>query len=469
MYEIDMNHPVHVHFIGIGGVSMSGLAALLFDRGFTVSGSDRSESALTKRMEELGIRVAIGQCAENITDDIDVCCYTAAVHSDNPEYAEAVRRGIPMLDRAVLLGQVSRYYPVSVGVAGTHGKTTTTSMISLMLLADGQDPTVSVGGILPAIGGNLRIGHSERFVFEACEYTNSFLNFFPTDEIILNIDADHLDFFKDLDDIRRSFRLYAERLPEDGFLVINGEIPNLSEITDSLSCTIKTYGILPDSFRPGTDSCPYSYGANHIVFDELGRPTYDLYRDGCLVDSVTLGVIGIHNVSNSLAAIAEGERRGISMKVMKEALASFTGTERRFEKKGMLGDITIVDDYAHHPTEVKATLTAAGSVPHNRLWVVFQPHTYSRTLALRKEFAEALSHADRIVLADIYAAREVNTGEISSADLAEDLRKLGKEAWFLPTFSEIENFLLKNLTNGDLLITMGAGDIVKVGNHLLGK
>jgi len=470
MYTIDFHNPVHIHFIGIGGVSMSGLAELLTDAGFTVSGSDRQESVLTKHLESLGIRVNYGQVAANITDDIDVVCYTAAVHPDNPEFAACVEKGLPMLDRAELLGQVSRHYGVSVGVAGTHGKTTTTSMVSMMFLKANQDPTISVGGMLSAIGGNLRIGHSENFVFEACEYTNSFLKFFPTDEIILNIDADHLDFFKDLDDIRHSFRMYAERLPEKGILIINGEIPNVSEITHDLPCEVKLYGLLPDEYDGiGRMACPFHYAANHVTFDELGRPTYDLWIDGQFADKVTLGVIGIHNVSNSLAAIAEGAHHGIDLATMKRALLSFTGTERRFEKKGMLGGITVIDDYAHHPTEVKATLKAAKSYPHNNIWVVFQPHTYTRTIALRPEFVDALSHADKIVLADIYAAREVNTGEISSKDLRDDLTKLGKEAYHFPTFEEIEKFLLKNLIDGDLLITMGAGDIVNVGNHLLGK
>ncbi len=467
MFTIDINKPIHIHFIGIGGISMSGLAELLHAKGFTISGSDWNTTDLTRRLAEQGMTIYRGQRASNITDDIDLVVYTAAVHEDNPEYMACVEKHLPMMDRAELLGQISHAYPVSIGVAGTHGKTTTTSMISLMLVEAGLDPTISLGGMLNAIGGNLRIGNSENFLFEACEYTNSFLKFYPTDEVILNIDADHLDFFKDLDDIRHSFHLFAERLPANGHLIINGEIPELAEFLCGLHGTVDTYGILPEGIDP--KNSPYRFTATNIAYDDHGCASYDFYLDGEYIDRIALSVIGRHNVSNSLAAIAEGYLRGIGMEHMKRALLAFTGTGRRFEVKGVLGGITIVDDYAHHPTEIAATLTSAQAYPHNTLWCVFQPHTYSRTIKLREDFVRALSNADKIVLADIYAAREVNTGEISSKDLCEDLRKMGKDAYYFPSFDEIENFLINNCTNGDLLITMGAGDIVKVGETLLGK
>ena len=465
MFTIDFKKPIHIHFLGIGGISMSGLARLLLTRGFTISGSDRSKSDLTENLEKLGAKVYYSQTGANLTDDIDLIVYTAAVHPDNPEFAAAKERGIPMMDRAELLGQLSATYRVSIGVSGTHGKTTTTGMLAVILMEAAQDPTVSLGGKMAAIGGNLRIGASDEFLFEACEYTNSFLKFHPTDAVILNIDADHLDFFKDLDDIRHSFRLFADRIPEDGHLVINGEIPGLSEFLTGVHGTVDTYGLLPEGALP-KDS-PYRYTGAGITFDARGCASYDLYRDGVYVDRISLSVIGRHNVYNSLAAIAVAYLHGVSVDVMKRALASFSGTERRFEKKGVRNGVTIVDDYAHHPTEIKATLTAALGSPHNRLWVVFQPHTFTRTLSLRKEFVEALSIADRIVLADIYAAREKDTGEISSKDLAADLRKQGKEAYYFPSFEEIAEFLKKYCVNGDLLITMGAGDVVNIGTSLL--
>ena len=429
MFALDLNQPAHLYFIGIGGISMSGLAELLHSKGFPVSGSDRSSSVITDRLASIGIPVAIGQRAENIGDDIDVAVYTAAVHPDNPEYAACVEKGIPLMDRAELLGQISKTFPLSIGVSGTHGKTTTTSMIAMILLQAGLDPTVSLGGMLAAIGGNLRIGSSKRFLFEACEYTNSFLKFFPTDICILNIDEDHLDFFKDLDDIRHSFRLFAERLPEGGRLIINGELPNLSEFLAGLTCSITTYGVCKDGETPA--DVPYDFTATNITVDSMGHPSYD--QD------------------------------------MQKALLAFTGTARRFEVKGTREGVTVVDDYAHHPTEIRATLAAAQSYPHKSVWCVFQPHTYTRAKLLRKEFVEALAAADKIVLADIYAAREVNDGTISSADLRDDLIKLGKEAYYFPSFDEITKFLLKNCVNGDLLITMGAGDILNVGTSFLSQ
>lgn len=483
MYQIDINNPVHIHFIGIGGISMSGLAALLASKGFTVTGSDRSKSAIVDSLGEHGIKVCIGQGAQNITDDIDVAVYTAAVHPDNPEYAECVRRGLPLMDRAALLGQICRFFKSAIGVAGTHGKTTTTSMLSMILLQGNTDPTISVGGMLPAIGGNLRVGKGDSFLFEACEYTNSFLKFYPTDEIILNIEADHLDFFKDINEIRASFHNYALLLPENGHLVINGEIERLEEITEGVKCKVSTYGLseqakagAPQTAASGSlDSNGgsfdprFNYTAENIVFDELGRASYTLIENGKPAAEITLGVPGIHNVSNSLAAAALALNLGIDIDAVREGLLSFSGTERRFEKKGEICGITVIDDYAHHPTEIRATLNTARKYTKGKIWCVFQPHTYSRTFALRNDFTEALKLADEVVLAPIYAAREADNGKISSVDLCEDLKKMGVSARCYPTFDEIENFLLKSLTTGDLLITMGAGDIVKVGEHLLGR
>ena len=305
MYHIDFERPCHVHFIGIGGISMSGLAEILLERGFTVSGSDARESELTKKLEAHGAKLFYGQKAENIMEGTDVVVYTAAVHPDNPEYAAAAGRSIPILTRAELLGQIMRNYNQSVAVAGTHGKTTTTSMLTEILMEARKDPTISVGGMLDAIGGNIRVGDPEMFVTEACEYTNSFLSFFPTIEVILNVEADHLDFFKDLDDIRHSFRLFAEKLPDDGILVINSDITDYRKITEGLSCRVITFGKEEGS----------KYRAEHIRFDELARPVFDLSVDGEIVDTVALGVPGEHNVYNSLAAVAVctelGDRKSV--------------------------------------------------------------------------------------------------------------------------------------------------------------
>ncbi len=466
MYHINFSNPIKVHFIGIGGISMSGLAELLHTIGFTVSGSDAKKSKITEHLESLGITVFYGQRASNITSGLELVVYTTAVKETNPEYQAVIQAGIPIMDRAELLGQVMLNYTDAVAVAGTHGKTTTTSMLSLILLEADLDPTISVGGILDNIKGNIRIGQSEHFITEACEYTNSFLKFNPTKSVILNVEAEHLDFFKNLDDIRHSFRLFAERLPENGLLVINGDIDNVSYFTKDLPCPFMTYSINA-SAEPIFGTAAHYVAAN-IEYDALGHGHYDLLENGKLLTHIELNVIGIHNVSNSLPAIALARSLNISLETIKKALFSFTGTERRFQYKGEIGGVTIIDDYAHHPTEVVATLTAAKNYPHKTTWCVFQPHTYTRTKAFLKEFASALSLADKIVLADIYAARETNPGDISSKDLQAELLKIGKDAYYLESFDDIENFLLQNCNNGDLLITMGAGDVVTIGEALLG-
>ena len=461
MYQVDFNHPIHVYFIGIGGISMSGLAEILLSEGFTVSGSDWNRSALTEHLEKSGAHVNYGkpQKAENITDDIDLVVYTAAVHADNQEFSRAKELQLPMLSRAEFLGQLMKNYDTPIAVSGTHGKTTTTSMISEILLQANTDPTLSIGGILKSIHGNIRVGHSGLFVAEACEYTNSFLSFFPTIGIILNIDADHLGFFKDIDDIRHSFRRFAELLPADGTLIINADTPKYEDIIRDLPCNVITYGLEHDA----------DYQAADITYDKYGHASFSVLRNGVKVGSYYLKVPGIHNVSNALAAIALGHLLGLSEEVIIKGLGSFTGTDRRFQYKGEVAGVTIVDDYAHHPTEIEATLHAAHNYPHKKLWCVFQPHTYTRTKALLPEFAKALSLADHVVVADIYAARETDTLGISSEDLQKRIQELGTPCEYFPTFDEIENYLLSNCQEGDLLITMGAGDVVNIGEHLLGK
>lgn len=464
MYKIDFKNPVHVYFIGIGGISMSGLAQILIKEGFKISGSDSKESAMTRALESQQVKINYGQRAENISsaDKIDVVVYTAAVHPDNPEFAAAKEAGIPMLTRAELLGQIMKQYALPVAISGTHGKTTTTSMVSKILLEADTDPTLSIGGVFKDIGGNIRVGQSEYFVTEACEYTNSFLSFFPKISVISNIDADHLDFFKDLDDIRHSFRKFAELLPADGTLVISGDIENVDEITHDLPCAIVTYG----------SSDKFDYYPTDIVYDQHGNPSFTAHLPNGKELKIKLAVPGIHNVYNALAAIAVSTVLNIEDEHIISGLSLFGGTSRRFEYKGEIGGVTIIDDYAHHPTEIKATLTAAQNYPHEKIWCVFQPHTYTRTKALLDEFAEALSIADHVVLADIYAAREKDDLGISSRTLADKIVSLGHECNYFPTlsnFNEIEKFLLQNCTKGDLLITMGAGDVVKIGDELLGR
>ena len=458
MFELDFQKPCRVHMLGIGGISMSGLAGVLMNAGFALSGSDRSVSAITRKLEDKGAKIFYNQVAGNITDDIECVIYTAAIHPDNEEYAECVRRNIPMLSRAQLLGQIMKTYKNAIAVSGTHGKTSVTSMIAHILVEADTDPTISVGGMLPLIGGNFRIGGKNMFVTEACEYTNSFLEFFPTIGVILNIEPDHLDFFKDIDDIRNSFTKFAKLLPDDGCLVINNEIRDYKEIIGDFEGKVITFG----------NSEAY-VSAKAIEYDENAFASFDLFIDGSFVDHISLGIPGEHNVKNALAAIAVALDLGIDESVFKRALRSYGGAKRRFEKKGSLGDITVFDDYAHHPQEIEATLKAAQHYPHNRIVCVFQPHLYSRTKLLLDEFGKALSLADVTVISDIYAARETNTLGISGKDVAEKINASGGHAVYVPTFGEIENFLLENLTSGDMCITMGAGDIVLVGERLLGE
>ena len=459
MYQINFKQPVHIHFIGIGGISMSGLAEILLREGFQISGSDNKQSELTEHLEKEGAKIYYGQRASNIQDNLDLVVYTAAIHADNPEYAEVIRRELPTLTRAELLGQIMKNYGTPIAVSGTHGKTTTTSMISQILLEADTDPTLSVGGILKAINGNFRIGQSDLFVTEACEYTNSFLSFFPKIGIILNIEEDHLDFFKDIHDIRHSFHEFAKLLPDDGTLIINADIDHYEEIAAGLSCRVITFALHKEA----------DYTASNIIYHEDACPTFELRRNGNLADTVSLHVPGEHNVANALAAIALADLLSVDALIVKKALMTFSGTDRRFEYKGEIGGVTIIDDYAHHPTEIKATLSAVKNYPHRTAWCVFQPHTYTRTKAFLQDFADALALADKVVLADIYAARETDTLGISSRDLQQEIQKRGTDAYYFSSFDEIENFLLENCIHGDLLITMGAGDIVKVGESLLGQ
>lgn len=457
MYQISFNNPIHVHFMGIGGISMSGLAQILIKRGFTISGSDSKKSPLTIELEEMGAKVFYAQVAENITKDIDLLVYTAAISKDNPELNQAKDMGIPCMSRADLLGEIMENFASSICVCGTHGKTTTTSMVSHILLAAAKDPTITVGGILKAIDGNIRIGRSEYFVAEACEYTNSFLSFYPKYNIILNIEEDHMDFFKDLDDIRNSFGKFASNTKADGLIFINEDIDKNNDIVKNASAVSKTFG-----FSEAADCHP-----ENLSYDSLGCGKFGIVYLGKNYGQITLSVPGAHNVSNALSAAALGIELGIDFESIQEGLSSFTGADRRFEKKGEINGITILDDYAHHPTEISATLSAAKNTDAKRIVVVFQPHTYTRTKAFLDDFAKALSVADMVVLADIYAAREKNTIGISSMDLKEKIDALGTECYYFPSFEEIEKFLLEKCMNGDLLITMGAGNVVRIGESLL--
>ena len=458
MYTIDFKKPMHVHFIGIGGISMSGLAEILLEENFQISGSDMKASAMTDKLASLGASIMIGQKASNITDDIDLVVYTAAIHPDNPEFCAVKEHGIPMLTRAQLLGQMMDNYKNPIAVSGTHGKTTTTSMLTHVLLAAKKDPTISVGGILDAIGGNIRVGKSDFLVTEACEYKHSYLSFNTFISIILNVEEDHLDFFSGIEEIRESFRTFAQKLPKHGLLVVNGDMDCTDFIQEGVAADIVTFGITGKNL---------TYSAANISYDEQGNGSYDLVENGQITDHINLHVNGIHNIMNSLSVIAVARRLGIDSEDIKKGLLSFTGTKRRFEYKGERNGFTIIDDYAHHPTEIAATLNAAKKYPHNEIWTVFQPHTYTRTMAFLDEFAEALSISDHVIVTDIYAAREKDLGQVHAKDIVERMKKYDVDVTYISSFDDIEKFILKNLKNNDLLITMGAGNVVDIGENLL--
>ncbi len=461
-YVIDFNKPGKVYFVGIGGISMSGLAEILAEAGFTVLGSDREKTAVTEKLENRGIKIFYGQKKENITPDIDCVVFTAAIRKDNPEYIRTQELGLNSLVRAQLLGQMMKNYKVPIAVSGTHGKTTTTSMITEILLEAAMDPTINNGGILRSIGENSRVGGKEYFVAEACEYTNSFLQFAPKVGVIMNIEEDHLDFFKDLADIRSSFRKFAMLLPEDGALVICGDIENYHEITDGLCCKVIT-------FCKNDKDCygnPADYHAEDISFNKFYCASFNaVCKAG--TRKTQLRVPGEHNVTNALAAMAVSDHLGIDAGQSVKGLGNFTGAERRFEYKGEVNGFTVVDDYAHHPTEIKTTMKTASKIEHNRLFVVFQSHTYTRTKAFFDDFVDALLPADVVIMPDIYAAREKDDLGISSGDLCDALVRKGTEAHYIPDFEKIEKYLLENCTKGDLVITLGAGEANKIADALV--
>jgi len=459
MYHINFSRPIHVHFMGIGGISMSGLARILLNNGFTISGSDLKPTPLTEELSAMGATIYYGQVASNLEQRPDLLVYTAAISSDNEEYAAAKAADIPMLSRAELLGQIMANYPLSIGVAGTHGKTTTTGMVANILLAGHTDPTISVGGILPAIHGNIRIGGGDIFLTEACEYTDSFLHFYPTIGIILNIDEDHLDYFSGIDQILDSFHKYASNIPSDGALIIKSDIDGIERVVDGLKCSVIKIGI--DGYG---DS---DYSAKNLNYNEQGHGSFSITRHGQELGTIQLSVPGEHNVYNALCAYACADRCGLSHNDIANGLARFGGTLRRFEHKGIVDGVTIIDDYAHHPTEIAATLKASKNIPHRDLWVVFQPHTYTRTKALFNEFATVLSTVDHLVLVDIYAAREKNTIGISSQDLAAEIAKSNCDVTYCDSFESAIDLLQSKTQPEDLLITMGAGNVVEIGERML--
>ncbi len=437
-----------VHLIGIGGSSMSGLAEMLMDQGYIVSGSDRDEGYLIAGVREKGARVMIGHRAENV-HGADLVVFSAAIRPDNPERTEAERLGIPTMERAYLLGQLMEGYGQAVGVCGAHGKTTTTSMLSQMLLEHGMDPSIHIGGRLDAIGGSTRVGHSDIFVAEACEFNRSFLRMKPTVAVVLNIDADHLDCYRDLDEIEETFGQYLQGLPEDGIAIGNGDDLRVRRQMEKLACGKIYFG-----FGYGNDWVP----AN-LREDDLGCAAFDLMCRGKKIAPVRMGVPGAFNVMNGLAALAAADALGLPAEKAAESLERFTGAHRRFELTDTIDGVEIFHDYGHNPTEMKNVLSIARKRCKGRLWAVMQPHTFSRVRSLFEDYLTCTAAADFTLVTDICAAREKDPGDLNSGMLVEGMKAHGIDAVWTPSFDDAEAYLRARWQPGDLVLTMGCGDI----------
>lgn len=456
---IQLTNYKNIHCIGIGGVGISAIAEILLSRGYRVSGSDMKASDITENLAAKGITVHIGHKAENV-ENADLIVYSAAIAEENPEIVRAREKNIPLASRAEVLGVLMDDFTNSIAISGTHGKTTTTSMVSLILEKAKLDPTILVGGNLAEIGGNVKVGNSSYFVTEACEYRDSFLELRPSIEVILNIDSDHLDYFKDIDHIVSSFEKFTKAVPTGGKIIAYDANPFVNRVIKDIPGAI-TYGY--------NASCAYHIA--DVNFDSEGMPVFCVNFGGENLGTVKLKVPGEHNILNAVGAFACCHQLGVSPEVIVETLGEYKGTQRRFDIVGTTETgVKLVDDYAHHPTEIKATLSAAGNIPHNRLWCLFQPHTYTRTLALFDDFADSFAEADVLILAEIYAAREKDIYKVSSEGLAEEIKRKhpDKKVYYMDTFEEIANYVKKNSEAGDLVITMGAGDIYKVGDLIMG-
>ena len=448
----------HVYMIGIGGISMGGIAKILVNYGYQVSGSDMVENDEVKELEDLGIKVNIGQVKENITNDIDLVVYTAAISDTNEELVRARELGIETVERGVFLGELTENFKDCIGVAGTHGKTTTSSMVSCVFVEKGLDPSIQIGANLSVIGGNYRVGKSDYFIIEACEYKDSFQNFKQRSAIITNVDNDHLDYFKNIDNISKSFEKYVSKLPEDGLLVLNMDNDRCYDLRNYTKASVVTVS---------RDNNEADYTVGNIEYDDRGCPSYDVYKKGEYVTRVTLNVRGEHNILNSLEAFALCSWYGIDNESIVEGLKKFTGASRRMEYKGKFNGANVYDDYGHHPTEIEATANAMLKEKHNESYVIFEAHTFSRLYEHIDSFVKSLTKFDHIIVIDIYAAREENIYGIKPEDIVDKLVNVGKDAIYISDYDEIKENLKGRVKEGDLILTLGAGNVTKVASKLV--
>lgn len=439
-----------LHFIGIGGSGMFPIVQIFLSQGYTIQGSDNNPGDTITLEESMGVQVMMGHSAENIAG-ADVVIYSAAIMSDNPELVAAAKKNIPCFERSEVLGYITSRFDDCVCISGTHGKTTTTAMLTYMLVRAGLDPSAVIGGKLPLIGGNGRAGNSGIMTCEACEFVDTFLHLSPDIAVILNIDSDHLDYFGTLENIIQSFHRFAALATK--CVIVNGDDPNSLKAVEGLDKRIITFG-----FSPGND-----YSARDITPLPPTGTRFTLVRGNKALTELTINVPGRHNLLNALAACAAALEVGAAPEQLRETLSGFTGAGRRFEILGNPRGITIADDYAHHPAEIKATLEVAMQMGYKRVWAVFQPFTYSRTSLLLDEFADALSIADRVVMSEIMGGREYNTYNIYTKDLA---KKIPDSVWF-DTFEEIAAYVMSQADDGDLVLTMGCGDVYKCAKMML--
>jgi len=447
----------HVHFIGVGGSSMSGLASMLLEDGYSVSGSDRTRSHKTDALAEKGVRIHIGHNAENV-HDAQIIVYSAAIPETNVERAEARVLGIPQIERCDLIGQLMDNYPFAIGVSGTHGKTTTTSMLAQAFLQAGADPTIHIGGELDFIGGSTRRGKND-FIVEACEFHASFLHFHPTVAVVLNIDEDHLDFFRDIDHIEQTFAEYVSLVPEDGWCIAWGDDERARRVCENARCNRLTYGI--------GEQCMLR--AVELEYDDRGRASYTAVVDGRILGRFHIGVASEANMLDSLAVVAASYIRGLDMEKVADALEHFVGAHRRFELTSTTDGVRCYTDYGHNPAEIKNAIGIASMQPHKTLWSVWQPHTYSRTKTLFDAFVETFDGVDRLLITDICAARETDPGDIRTEMLIEPLRRRGVNVVHTPTFDDAEAYLRAHWQDGDIMVSHGCGDIdllnEQIANH----
>lgn len=438
-----------IHFIGIGGSGMFPLAKILYSQGFEVTGSDIYESDTMEKIEKLGIKVTLNQKKENMQNH-DLVVFSAAIKESNPEITAAKEKNIPIIERSVLLGIIFKNYKNSVAVSGTHGKTTTTSMITSVLLDAGKEPTAVIGASLKKINGNSCTGNSDIIVGEACEYVDSFLQLFPSISVITNVDADHLDYFGSLENVKKSFGKFASQTKK--LIIVNGDDDN------SRDC-VKNVKVKEIFFGMGEDN---TYSARNVTYTNMQQAKFDIFKGSEKISHIELTVPGKHNLYNALAAFIVCSELEVPGEVISKSLHEFSGAHRRFEILGKINDITVADDFAHHPTEIKATLNAASKMGFNRVWAVFQPHTYSRTSMLLGDFAEALSIADKVVVSEILPVREVNTYGIHSRDLTDKI----ENSIYIPDFEQITEYILKNAKPGDLVLTLGGGNVYRCANMI---